>query len=104
MNQERPKIKTAVTFKAKPFRVQTSDGRVETYVRFKKPENIQKSDCDLGPTQHPFYNSDVFVDVLRRAYRKTLMGWEKKSLENLPEGVQVSADGFLREVSVECWV
>lgn len=92
-------MQPTIEFKCKIIDVQ--DG--ETIRKgFSWKKKVQKVDCNLRPQDHAFYNSDMFIGMLNRAYRK-IIGGEYADfcfIDNLPDNVALDASGFLARVTV----
>lgn len=88
-------MKTAiVSFKTKIK--QMSDGR--KYIDFKK--SIGRSDCNLKPCDHLYYNSDLFVPMLKRAVSKEQAGREWQYLDSMPASITVDDSKFMAVVTI----
>ena len=57
----------AIEFKTKTFPVIQVDGSESIAINWKK--KLQRTDCNLRPHEHTYYNSDLFIGMLNRAYR-----------------------------------
>jgi hypothetical protein len=92
-------MKTAlITFKTKIQKLHEGDGSVSLIVNYKR--NLSRHDCNLRPNEHTYYNSDLFLGMLQRAYSTATNGKEWARIASLPESVKVDASGFLATVTV----
>jgi hypothetical protein len=88
-----------IIFKAKPYPVIQSDDSERTAIDWKK--KLQRSDCNLKPYDHAYYNSDLFPAILNRAYRQIIGEYSEYCyLDSLPEGVEVDTSKFLATVKI----
>lgn len=91
-------VKALISYKTKVRVLTEPDGTEVEYVEFKK--KVTKSDCNLKPCDHPYYNSDLFPIILKRAYDQVLCGRQWAALDDLPDSVHVDTSGFLATVTV----
>ena len=92
-----------VTFKAKVQVAQriNADWTVDNNVRaIDVKQSIGRSDCNLRPHQHMYYNCDMFPSMLRRAVAGVTGGKGRLYLDALPDGVVVDESGFLAKVTI----
>lgn len=61
-----------IAYKAKPFDVQQGKDSKEVRRAINFKQTIGRSDCNLKPHEHAYYNSDLFVGMLNRAYKGVL--------------------------------
>lgn len=73
-----------------------SDGR--KYIDYKKL--VGRSDCNLKPCDHLYYNSDLFVSMLKRALSIEQQGREWQYLDCIPASVKVDESKFLAVVTI----
>lgn len=79
-------------------KVKTFDGG-EQYIDYKV--NVGKTDCNLKPCQHAYYNSDMFDSMLKRA---VVAAQDKKKwcrLSELPACVSVDTSKFMAVVTIQ---
>jgi hypothetical protein len=93
----KPKAPAVITFRAKVRQMIVGDAK-RAYVDYKA--KVSRSDCDLKPHQHYYFNSDLFPSMLQRAYETALGGKRWGYLDALPDTVTVDASGFLACVTV----
>lgn len=90
----------AIVFKTKPYEVKQSDGTKRLAIDWKK--KLQRTDCTLRAHEHPYYNSDLFVLMLNRAYRAIIGHYASWCyLNELPEGVTVDTSKFMAVVTIK---
>lgn len=87
-------IPAIISFKTK---IKTLHGG-EEYIDYKR--RVHRSDCNLTPCQHDYYNSDLFIGMLNRAYQKAINNHKWCELSRLPENVKVTKGKFLSEVTI----
>lgn len=95
----------SLTFRTKPFTVMDRD-RKRPAIRFKV--KVSRSDTDMRPADHAYFNSDLFPAILQRAYataigpdRPAALGQREWAyLDDLPPAVTVDTSGFLARVTV----
>lgn len=87
-----------ITFKTKPFPVIQPNNSERLAINLKK--RLTRADCNLCPTDHPYFNSDLFPAMLNGAYRRVMGTREWCYLDALPEGVSVDTSKFLAVVTV----
>ncbi len=88
------KIKAIITYKTKIK--ETSNGEK----CFIPKKNLTRHDCNLKPSDHWGYNSDLFPQILSRAHNKVLMNRSVIWLHTLPEGIEVINEGFMSRINV----
>ena len=92
-------MKTAlITFKTKIQKLHEGDGSVSLIVNYKR--KLSRHDCNLRPHEHTYYNSDLFLGMLQKAYSTATNGKEWARIASLPDSVKVDASGFLAVVTV----
>ncbi len=93
------KIKAIVSFKTKDKNIQLYPSYVDKAGIIVKKE-IFRADCNLKNHEHSLYNSDLFVPLLRRAYKEALKNKTAFYLDELPSNITVEG-GFMKTVNVE---
>jgi hypothetical protein len=93
------KLKTAaaITFRTKVRKMHVGDA-TRDYIDYKR--KVSRTDCDLKPHQHDYFNSDLFPGMLQRAYDTAIEKREWQYLDRLPETVDIDASGFLAVITV----
>jgi hypothetical protein len=91
-------VPATVTFRAKVRTLIESDGTRVPYIDYKK--KIKRSDCNLRPHEHDYYNSDMFPSMLQRAYDKAIGGKQWVRLSEAPGCVSIDPSSFLAQVNV----
>lgn len=89
----------AIIFKTKVRKLTEPNGSESDYVELKRA--VSRSDTDMKPCDHTYYNSDLFPAILNRAYQKAIGGREWVRLRDLPPGVSVDTSKFLAVVRIE---
>lgn len=88
-----------IVFKTKPYSIWSGDVQRQA-ITFKK--TLTRSNCDLKPHEHNYYNCDLFPGMLNRAYRKVIGEYKTWAyVDDLPVGVSVDTSKFLAVVTVE---
>lgn len=90
-----------IKYKVKPFDIQIDDnGTLRQAIKFKK--EVSRTDCTMRNHEHKYYNSDLFPRLLQRQY-ESIKGEYKTwaYIDELPQGISISDNGFLRELSIE---
>lgn len=88
-----------IQFKTKAYQVNQGDGTERTAINWKV--KLVKTDCNLRPCDHAYYNSDLFTSILNRAYRRMIGQYsEFVYIDALPAGVTVDTTKFLAVVRV----
>lgn len=90
------KVKALISYKTKVKSFANNEG---DYIDYKV--NITKSDCNLKPHQHDYYNCDMFNSMLKRA---TLTAQNNKTwcrLSDLPENVKIDTSKFMAIVTIQ---
>ena len=87
-------VSAKITYKVKVKSMQ--DGR--QYIDYKKSFN--KTDCNLNPCDHDYYNSSLFIPMLYRSHSKAVNNKTYAYLDSLPEAVTVDNSSFLATVTV----
>ena len=83
-----------ITYRAKVRQMQ--DGR--QYLDYRK--SVSRSDCNLRPCDHDYYNSSIFPAML---YSAMWSAQNKRAwcyLDELPPGITVDASSFLATVTI----
>lgn len=92
-------MKTAtIEFKTKVYDI-LDNGITRTAFNFKKV--VSKSECNLRPHEHKWFNSDMFTSMLNRAYNKVKGEYKTWAFtDELPQGVSLDTSKFLAVVTV----
>lgn len=87
-----------IQFKTKPFTVEDS-GRHRVAFAWKK--TLTQDDCDLKPSEHTYFNSDLFPAMLNRYYR-SVIGQHSETcyVDAMPAGVSIDCRNFLATVRI----
>jgi hypothetical protein len=64
-------------------------------------KTLNRSDCNLKPSDHWGYNSDLFPAILSRGHNKVILNRSFLWLNTLPEGIKVIDEGFLSRIDIE---
>lgn len=89
----------AIQFKTKVRQITEHDGTRSQYIDFKR--KLTKSDCTLKPHEHMYYNSDVFISILNRVYRRIIgEHTEWKRVQDLPSEITLDTSRFLAVVTI----
>ena len=88
-----------IEYRVKVRTFREADGSTPAY--FAPKRNITRADCTMRPTDHAFYNADVFPSMLNRLHSRIMGEREFVSLESLPAGVTVDTTGFLATVRID---
>lgn len=89
-----------IEFKTKAFPIIQSDGTKRLAIRVKK--TLSRTDTNLQPHDHPYFNSDLFPVILNRYYRRVIGEYRDfVYLDSLPEGMTVDTSKFLAVVRIE---
>jgi hypothetical protein len=75
-----------------------SDTERRPYIEFKK--SVSRADCNLKPSDHDYYNTDLFDGMLRGAVKEVQQGREWQYLDKLPAGITVDNTKFLAVVTI----
>jgi len=88
-----------ITFKTKPFPIIDGD-RERMAINFKK--TLGRADVNMRPSDHRYFNSDLFPGMLNRVYRRIIGEYKQWAfLDNLPAGVTVDTSKFLAVVTIQ---
>jgi len=90
-------VNAIVTFKVKIK--QLLDGETRRDILDYKLK-VSRSDCNLRPCDHDYYNSDLFPSMLQRAYDRAIANRRWQYLDCLPACVTVERGAFFSTVSV----
>ena len=90
----RDKVQATISYKTKVK--ETADG--QKYIDYKV--NISKTDCNLKPHQHAYYNSDMFNSMLKRAVQSVQRNKSWCYISELPEAITIDTKGFLSTVTI----
>lgn len=94
------KVETTISYKTKIKLIGNfHNDQKEEYITYKK--DISRKDCPLKPSDHDWYNSDMFPSFLKRAHSEATKNREWCLLSELPENVTVEKNGFLSTVKVK---
>ena len=88
-----------VSFKTKIRQIENADGSKSDYVEYKR--QVARTDCNLRPHEHTYYNSDLFLPMLNAAYKKVIQNKAWVKLSDLPPEVNIDKSDFLAEVTVK---
>lgn len=77
------------------FKAKANNGKI------KLKKTVTKSDTNLKPHEHPYFNSDLFNRMLGTEYRRITEGRLYIDIASPPAGVVVDGSGFLSKVRVE---
>ncbi len=88
-----------IEFKTKVFPIIQNDHGTER-LALRPKAKLARGDCNMKPTDHDYYNSDLFASMLNGAYRKVMGYREFVYLDALPEGVTVDTSKFLAVVRI----
>ena len=92
-----------ITYKVKVKQIGIAgETATEPYIEYKR--EIGRHDCDIRPHQHEYYNSDLFISMLKGAHKAATGGKQWCRLSQLPPSVAVDTSGFLAVVSVTVMV
>lgn len=92
-------METLVQFKTKVKKMHQADDTVREYVEYKR--KLVRTDCNLRPQDHAYFNCDMFPSMLNRAYEDVTNRREWVYLDSLPDGVTVDTSKFLAVVTVK---
>lgn len=90
------KISAVICYKTKIKSFADNEGE---YIDYKV--NVTKSDCNLKPHEHAYYNCDMFNSMLKRA---TLSAQNNKTwcrLSELPENITIDTSKFMAVVTIK---
>lgn len=91
-----------VEYKTKPFDVRQGKDSTETRKAINFKKTLGRTDCNLRPVDHRYYNSDLFPGMLNRAARQVIGEYREWAyLDELPAGVTVDTSKFLAVVRIE---
>lgn len=96
------KVPATVTFRTKVKEMVSADGARKNIIDYKL--SVKRSDCDLKPHQHDYFNSDMFPSMLQRAYDAAIKGKRWCYLDALPGAVSIEHGSFLVTVKVRVMV
>jgi hypothetical protein len=92
----------AIEFKTKPYKVRQSDDLNDYRMAIDFKRKLGRTDCDMRPIDHRYYNSDLFVGMLNREYKRIIGEYKEWAyLDALPNGVSVDTSKFLAVVRIE---
>ena len=87
-----------IEFKTKPFPVIQADESKRMAIKLK--QTLGRTDCNLQPSDHAYFNSDLFPTILNKAYQQIVNNRTWLYLDELPEGVIVDTSKFLAVVRI----
>jgi hypothetical protein len=90
-------VKT-ISFKTKPYPIWDNDIK-RTAINFKV--KINKTDCNIKPHEHRYYNSVIFTGMLNKVYKQIIGEYRTWAfIDELPENVSIDTSKFLAIVTV----
>jgi hypothetical protein len=92
-----------IKFKTKSYKVhECGENRDEIWLAIDFKKKLGKTDTNLRPCDHKYFNSVLFEQVLNREYRRIIGEYKQWAYLNaLPEGVNVDSSKFLAVVTIE---
>ena len=87
-----------IEFKTKAFPVIQADESKRLAIKLK--QTLGRSDCNLQPSDHAYFNSDLFPAMLNGAYQRIVNNRTWIYLDELPEGLTVDTSKFLVVVRI----
>lgn len=91
-----------IEFKTKPYKIRDcGENRNEIWMAIDFKKKLAKTDTNLKPHDHKYFNSALFEQILNREYRRIIGTKDWAYLNQLPVGVSVDASKFLATVTIE---
>lgn len=91
-----------IEFKTKPFKIHQSEDADDFRLAVEFKRKLSRTDCTMGPCDHRYYNSDLFVGMLNREYKRIIGEYKEWAyLDALPDGVIVDTSQFLARVRIK---
>jgi hypothetical protein len=91
-NEGRNKMRHPIEIEYKTKIKEMEGGR--KYIDYKK--TLKRNDCNNS--MHPYYNSDLFLNILNRKYNEVLQGKRWNYVDEMPSCFTVIDGGFLATI------
>jgi hypothetical protein len=92
-------VAPTVCYKTKPYKIWEDEKTFRLAINFK--QELGRTDCNLKPHEHSYYNSDLFAGMLKRAAREAQQGRSWQYLDSLPDCITVDTSRFLAVVRIQ---